>query len=318
MDVRSEPSFNAGVQKSPSSSPFPVVQNSPIVFSDSSASQGLNANTEEAVKRKRGRPRKYAAPDGSMGILSPSPLQVVGSSGFTISSSAALLESKKKKKKKDNLLGWGKKNQMKALGLSGIGFTPHVITVNTGEDVSAKIMSFSNHGPHAVCILSANGAISSVTLRQSASSGGTVTYEGRFEILSLSGSFLVSESSGQRSRTGGLSVSLAGPDGHVMGGGVAGLLIAATPVQVVVASFIAEEGGGGRKESQHMIPLAGEYAPGKPTQGGMSGPPSSPIPRGASSPFSGGGPNGSPHNQSSNGDNHNGNNNQGFPFMSWK
>lgn len=37
---------------------------------------------------------------------------------------------------------------------------------------------------------------------------------------------------GQHSRTGGLSVSLAGPDGRVLGGGVAGLLTAASPVQV--------------------------------------------------------------------------------------
>lgn len=56
--------------------------------------------------------------------------------------------------------------------------------------------------------------------------------QGRFEILSLSGSYMVSESGGQRSRTGGLSVLLAGPDGRVLGGGVAGLLTAAAPVQV--------------------------------------------------------------------------------------
>jgi hypothetical protein len=57
--------------------------------------------------------------------------------------------------------------------------------------------------------------------------------QGRFEILSVSGSFLVTESGdGTRSRTGGLSVSLAGPDGRVIGGSVAGALIAATPVQV--------------------------------------------------------------------------------------
>lgn len=57
--------------------------------------------------------------------------------------------------------------------------------------------------------------------------------QGRFEILSLSGSFLLSEIGGQRSRTGGLSVSLSGPDGRVLGGGVAGLLTAASPVQVI-------------------------------------------------------------------------------------
>lgn len=38
-------------------------------------------------------------------------------------------------------------------------------------------MSFSQNGPRAVCILSANGAISNVTLRQPATSGGAVTYE---------------------------------------------------------------------------------------------------------------------------------------------
>jgi hypothetical protein len=41
-----------------------------------------------------------------------------------------------------------------------------------------------------------------------------------------------SDSSGSRNRTGGLSVSLASPDGRVVGGGVGGMLIAASPVQV--------------------------------------------------------------------------------------
>lgn len=56
--------------------------------------------------------------------------------------------------------------------------------------------------------------------------------QGRFEILSLSGSFMPTENGVTRSRSGGMSVSLAGPDGRVIGGGLAGLLIAAGPVQV--------------------------------------------------------------------------------------
>ncbi|OMO97413.1 hypothetical protein CCACVL1_04566 [Corchorus capsularis] len=59
----------------------------------------------------------------------------------------------------------------------GANFTPHIITVNAGEDVTMKIISFSQQGPRAICILSANGVISSVTLRQPDSSGGTLTYE---------------------------------------------------------------------------------------------------------------------------------------------
>ncbi|XP_073101002.1 uncharacterized protein [Elaeis guineensis] len=65
------------------------------------------------------------------------------------------------------------------------------------------------------------------------------TGEGHFEILSLSGNSLPSESRDQCSRTGGLSVSLAFLDGRVLGG-VPGLMTAASPVQVVLGSFIAK------------------------------------------------------------------------------
>lgn len=60
-----------------------------------------------------------------------------------------------------------------------------------------------------------------------------ISLQGRFEILTLSGSFLLSGSDGgHRSRTGGLSISLLNAQGHVLGGGVAGILTAASPVQV--------------------------------------------------------------------------------------
>lgn len=48
----------------------------------------------------------------------------------------------------------------------------------------------------------------------------------------MSGSFRPTDSGGAKSISGGMSVSLAGPDGRVMGGGLAGLLVAAGPVQV--------------------------------------------------------------------------------------
>ncbi|PKI39982.1 hypothetical protein CRG98_039645 [Punica granatum] len=118
-----------------------------------------------------------------------------------------------------------------------MGFTPHIITVAAGEDIATKIMAFSQQGPRAICILSAMGSVSTVTLRQPSSSGGSVTYEGRFEILCLSGSYLLTDNSGSRNRSGGLSISLANPDGRVIGGGVGGVLIAASPVQVIIGSF---------------------------------------------------------------------------------
>lgn len=45
------------------------------------------------------------------------------------------------------------------------------------QDVLNKIMSFSQNGPRAVCIMSGIGVITNVTLRQAATSGGTATYE---------------------------------------------------------------------------------------------------------------------------------------------
>lgn len=56
--------------------------------------------------------------------------------------------------------------------------------------------------------------------------------------MCLSGSYLVTDSGGSRNRTGGLSVSLASPDGRVIGGGVGGVLIASSPVQVTPFSVL--------------------------------------------------------------------------------
>ncbi|KAE8699725.1 AT-hook motif nuclear-localized protein 2 [Hibiscus syriacus] len=193
--------------------------------------------TSSIKKKKRGRPRKYG-PEGTMTrALSPMP----------ISSSAPpcggeFSNSGKKRgrgrgsdyhiKHMENLGEWAASSNV------GANFMLHVITVNAGEDVTMKVISFSQQKPRAICIISANGVISNVTLRQPDSSGGTVTNEGRFEILSLSGSFMPTETQGTRSRSGGMSVSLASADGRVVGGGVAGLLIAASAVQVVVGSFL--------------------------------------------------------------------------------
>ncbi|KAG6499350.1 hypothetical protein ZIOFF_039116 [Zingiber officinale] len=156
-------------------------------------------------------------------------------------------------------------NAFLLVGSTGTGFMPHVIAVQTGEDVSAKIMEFSQQSRRAICVLSANGAIANASLRQISTSGGTVTYEGRFEVLSLSGSLLLSHSGGKQSRTGGLSVSLAGPDGHVIGGGVAGVLIAASPMQVIVGSFTSEgkkeTGHSGAKDFEMLASLAESFSP---------------------------------------------------------
>ncbi|KAL5215278.1 hypothetical protein ABZP36_004430 [Zizania latifolia] len=208
----------------------------------------------ELVKKKRGRPRKYG-PDGNIGLgLKPAAAAGAEAGG---QSGGAGSNSNPDGKRRGRAPGSGKKKQLDALGSSGSSFTPHIITVKPNEDVASKIMAFSQQGPRTTCIISANGALCTATLRQPATSGGIVTYEGHFDILSLSGSFLLAEDGDTRSRTGGLSVALAGSDGRIVGGCVAGMLMAATPVQVVVGSFFAE----GKKIKEEQVKRGPTAAP---------------------------------------------------------
>ncbi|XP_008652867.1 AT-hook motif nuclear-localized protein 10 [Zea mays] len=304
------------------------------VTASSLAGVGGNGGAGEPVpKKKRGRPRKYG-PDGSMSLAlvpasmatAPAPPGVSGafSPNGPKATNAAPSASPDGAKKRGRPKGSTNKKHVPGLGPAGTGFTPHVIFVKAGEDVSAKIMSFPQNGTRAVCVLSANGIVSNVTLRQSATSGGTVTHEGRFEILSLSGSFLLSEDGGHRSRTGGLSVSLAGPDGRVLGGSVAGLLTAASPVQIVVGTFDADGEKKPKQQQQQLAPSPPDPSPAplKLAPTGVAAGPSSPPSRGtlSLSESSGGAP--SPPHAGASGGGGGGYGQQqqpvGFPGLSWK
>uniref|UniRef100_A0ACD5ZEA3 Uncharacterized protein n=1 Tax=Avena sativa TaxID=4498 RepID=A0ACD5ZEA3_AVESA len=192
---------------------------------------------DDLARKKRGRPRKYK-PDGSPSPSSPS--------------NALVLIVPGPEKRRGRPPGSGKMQQLASLGESflgtvGTGFTPHVIIIPPGEDVAARIMSFSQQGPRAVCIISASGAVSTATLHQDASSGSVVTYEGQFEILCLSGSYVVIDDGVSRTRNGGLCVALCGSDHRVIGGSVGGVLTASGTVQVIVGSFMY---AGSKKKSK--------------------------------------------------------------------
>lgn len=197
-------------------------------------SRGVSSSggVEIGVKRKRGRPRKIV-PNVSNMELGLVPVPVSGLS----------LHSPSPPKKRGRPSGSGWKQRLANVGewmnsSAGLAFTPHIIHVSVGEDVAEKILSFAKQRPRALCILSGNGTVSAVTLSQFSSSGGTLTYEGRFEILCLSGSYLLSEHGGPQNRTGGLSISACSGDGKVFGGAIGGRLVASSPVQVMVCSFV--------------------------------------------------------------------------------
>uniref|UniRef100_A0A3Q7G4K7 AT-hook motif nuclear-localized protein n=1 Tax=Solanum lycopersicum TaxID=4081 RepID=A0A3Q7G4K7_SOLLC len=112
-----------------------------------------------------------------------------------------------------------------------------LIRVNVGEDIVYKIMDFSQQEEMKISI-QLTGEVCSVTLQEeSEMDRNIVTHEGRFLIMSLSLSFMVSESS----RICGLHMVLSRPDRIVFCGYVFGRLIAATPLEVVVSSFIPKK-----------------------------------------------------------------------------
>ncbi|KAK3435065.1 hypothetical protein EUGRSUZ_D02447 [Eucalyptus grandis] len=110
----------------------------------------------------------------------------------------------------------------------------HVVEVASGADIVESMSTFARRRQRGVCILSGSGTVTNVALRQPASPGAVVTLHGRFEILSLSGSILPPPAPPALS---GLTVYLAGGQGQVVGGNVAGPLMASGPVVIMAASF---------------------------------------------------------------------------------
>ncbi|KAH7286329.1 hypothetical protein KP509_32G001500 [Ceratopteris richardii] len=111
----------------------------------------------------------------------------------------------------------------------------HVLEIASGCDVNETVATFARRRQRGICVLSGSGNVINVTLRQPAAPGATVTLHGRFEILSLSGSFLPPPAPPGAT---GLTIYLAGGQGQVVGGSVMGALIASGPVTVMAASFL--------------------------------------------------------------------------------
>ncbi|KAL2251681.1 AT-hook motif nuclear-localized protein 22-like [Sesamum indicum] len=110
----------------------------------------------------------------------------------------------------------------------------HVMEVANGCDIQESVSNFATRRQRGVCILSGSGTVTNVTLRQPAAPGAVLTLHGRFEILSLSGSFLPPPAPPAASS---LTIYLAGAQGQVVGGTVVGPLLASGPVMIMAASF---------------------------------------------------------------------------------
>ncbi|KAF8107709.1 hypothetical protein N665_0118s0073 [Sinapis alba] len=140
----------------------------------------------------------------------------------------------------------------------------HVMEIASGTDVIETLATFARRRQRGICIMSGNGTVANVTLRQPSAAtvacppgGGAavLSLQGRFEILSLTGSFLPGPAPPGST---GLTIYLAGGQGQIVGGSVVGPLMAAGPVMLIAATFSnatyerlpldeedAAEGGGG-------------------------------------------------------------------------
>ncbi|PKA47657.1 Putative DNA-binding protein ESCAROLA [Apostasia shenzhenica] len=111
----------------------------------------------------------------------------------------------------------------------------HVMEVAGGCDIVESVATFARRRQRGVCILSGCGTVANVTLRQPGpAAAAVVSLHGRFEILSLSGSFLPPPAPPAAT---GLTVYLSGGQGQVVGGSVVGALLASGPVVIIAASF---------------------------------------------------------------------------------
>ncbi|XP_044494552.1 AT-hook motif nuclear-localized protein 22-like [Mangifera indica] len=126
----------------------------------------------------------------------------------------------------------------------------HVMEIANGCDIMESVSTFALRRQRGICILSGSGTVTNVTLRQPAAPGAVVTLHGRFEILSLAGSFLPPPAPPAAS---GLTIYLAGGQGQVVGGSVVGPLLASGPVVIMAASF--------GNAAYERLPLEEEEAP---------------------------------------------------------
>ncbi|CAA3016139.1 AT-hook motif nuclear-localized protein 22-like [Olea europaea var. sylvestris] len=110
----------------------------------------------------------------------------------------------------------------------------HVMEVANDCDIQESVSTFATRRQRGVCILSGSGSVNNVTLRHPSATSSVVTLHGRFEILSISGSFLPPPAPPAAS---GLTIYLSGGQGQVVGGNVVGPLFASGPVVIMAASF---------------------------------------------------------------------------------
>lgn len=114
--------------------------------------------------------------------------------------------------------------------------SPYILEIPIGIDIIDSIYRFCGNQNMGLCILNGSGTVTNVTLKQPSinPADSTITFHGSFNILSISATIIPSDFSRVAN---GFSISLAGPQGQVVGGPVIGPLLAAGPVYLIATTF---------------------------------------------------------------------------------
>ncbi|KAK6936939.1 PPC domain [Dillenia turbinata] len=157
---------------------------------------------------------------------------------------------------------------------------PAVLEVSPGSDIIDSVVKFARRQQVGLSIISGAGTVSSVTLRHPINHAPSFSLHGPFSIVSLSGTYIspppstcspnssssyATASAATTSSSGPcyFGISLAGQQGQVFGGIVAGEVIAASQVVVMAATF--------SNPSFHKLPSEVEDNSGAGTAAGGGG-----------------------------------------------
>ncbi|KAL1298729.1 hypothetical protein HN51_043031 [Arachis hypogaea] len=115
---------------------------------------------------------------------------------------------------------------------------PYELTVNPGQDVAKEILEAWGASNRFGCILSASGSIARAVFGRPNSNEIRI-YEGSFEILSMSGLYMLRDDGSEASS---LSITLAASNGTAFAGTLINTLMANDTVQLLMAYSEKEEG----------------------------------------------------------------------------
>ncbi|KAK9096695.1 hypothetical protein Sjap_022192 [Stephania japonica] len=141
---------------------------------------------------------------------------------------------------------------------------PLVLEIPGGTDVVNAVFGFAKRRNIGLCVLTASGTVTNVSLRQpcftsdggggGGGGGAVINLHGRFDILSVSATFIPPLLS-----TNSFTISLAGPQGQIIGGSVAGALAADAVSRTVESGAAGGESHGhyGHQSGNLMLDQSG-------------------------------------------------------------